>query len=66
MASSQAPDKKGKENGNSPYCAFKSDKHRLLALVSRDVRIVFCACVIIYAGAPYAPRFLQLIAKFGG
>jgi hypothetical protein len=35
---------KAAEHG--PYCAFKSDRDRLWALISRDVRLVLIAIVI--------------------
>lgn len=34
----------------APYCKFKDDKARLLALVSRDIRIVLMACVCVLTG----------------
>lgn len=66
VATPNRPARAKKQDSNSPYCAFKSDKHRLWALISRDVRLVVCACVLLVAGAPFAPRLVQLIAKLGG
>lgn len=36
--------------GNNPYECFKSDRHRLFALMSRDVRIVLVAAILGGAG----------------
>ena len=37
--------KPGNEGGYAPYCAFRNDRDRLLALVSRDIRLVLIAVV---------------------
>lgn len=66
MAALNRSNRVKKQDINSPYCAFKSDKHRLWALVSRDVRLVICACIVVVTGAPFAPWLMQLIAKLGG
>jgi hypothetical protein len=45
----------------NPYECFKSDRHRLFALISRDVRIVLVAAIVGaagLAGAHPALRFL--------
>ena len=34
----------------APYCEFKDDKARLFALVSRDIRMVLMACVLVLTG----------------
>lgn len=34
----------------APYCEFKDDKARLLALVSRDVRTVLVTCAVVFTG----------------
>lgn len=34
----------------APYCEFKDDKARLLALVSRDIRMVLVAFVVVLTG----------------
>lgn len=34
----------------APYCAFKDDRARLFALVSRDIRMVLMACVLVFTG----------------
>jgi hypothetical protein len=47
-----------KPNQHSPYCAFKSDSSRLWALVSRDVRLVLVA-VLVVSGAPSFPSLLR-------
>ncbi len=36
--------------GRNPYECFKSDRHRLLALVSRDLRLVVVAAIMVAAG----------------
>lgn len=38
---------KAAEHG--PYCAFKSDRDRLWALISRDIRLVLIAIVVCAA-----------------
>ena len=49
------PDKAGE---HSPYCAFRKDRDRLLALVSRDIRLVLIA-VLVALAAPSAPALLS-------
>lgn len=53
-----------REKTHSPYSAFKNDRARLWALVSRDVRLVVVALIIALAGAP-ALRLPALWAFFG-
>lgn len=36
--------------GRNPYECFKNDRHRLFALMSRDVRIVLVAAILGGAG----------------
>jgi hypothetical protein len=36
--------------GRNPYECFKSDRHRLFALISRDLRIVLVAAIVVGAG----------------
>lgn len=36
--------------GRNPYECFKNDRHRLLALMSRDLRIVLVAAILGGAG----------------
>lgn len=36
--------------GRNPYECFKSDRHRLFALMSRDLRIVLVAAIAAVAG----------------
>jgi hypothetical protein len=51
----QIPGQGGPETGHwGAYCAFKNDRARLLALVSRDIRLVAIAIVVAYA-APVVP-----------
>lgn len=37
--------------GRNPYECFKDDRHRLFALMSRDLRIVLVAAIVGVAGA---------------
>ena len=49
--------------GRTPYECFKNDRHRLFALMSRDVRIVLVAAILGgagLAGAHPAPHSLML------
>ena len=39
----------------SPYCAFKDDRRRMWALVSRDVRLVRVVIVLAYGELTYGP-----------
>lgn len=49
--------------GPNPYECFKNDRHRLFALISRDVRIVLVAAIIGGAGFAGAhPALRSLIA----
>ncbi len=43
----------------SPYCAFRSDKNRLLALISRDVRLVLIALVVAIGAHTMEPKLSQ-------
>lgn len=48
--------------GRTPYECFKNDRHRLYALMSRDVRIVLIVAILGgagLAGAHPALRFLM-------
>lgn len=49
---------------DSPYCAFKSDRHRFWALVSRDVRLVVVFGTIAYVGWPGVGSITHLVAVF--
>ena len=42
---------KGRAHDNCLYCAFKDDRGRLRALISRDVRFVLITLALICAGA---------------
>ncbi len=44
--------------GPNPYECFKNDRHRLFALISRDVRIVLVAAIL--GGAGLAKAHLAL------
>ena len=46
---------------NNPYCAFRSDKERLRALVSRDIRLVALAAA---AGIGYGSDCLRWIVTW--
>lgn len=50
-------------NPKEPYCAFKDDRERRLALIARDVR--FTAVVLIVALAPNAswPDWLDKLGR---
>lgn len=51
-----AGDKKPSEKASeiSAYCAFKDDRDRRLALLSRDVRLVVIAAIVV-VGAYFVP-----------
>ena len=52
----------GRESGN-PYISFKSDRHRLWALIARDLRIVVVAALC--AGATgVAPGLRDAILRW--
>lgn len=48
--------------GRNPYECFKSDRHRLFALMSRDLRIVLVAAICAAAGWVGAPALRSMIA----
>lgn len=49
--------------GRTPYECFKNDRHRLFALMSRDVRIVLVAAILGGAGLAGAhPALRSLMA----
>lgn len=47
--------------GRNPYECFKDDRHRLLALMSRDLRLVLLAAIAAIAGYAGAPMARALI-----
>ncbi|MDY0068119.1 MAG: hypothetical protein RBS02_17265 [Steroidobacteraceae bacterium] len=50
-------------HGRNPYERFKNDRHRLFALMSRDVRIVLVAAILGGAGLAGAhPALRSLMA----
>lgn len=49
MSVGKAATKSAKLGEHSPYCVFNSDRDRLWALVSRDMRLVLIACVLAVA-----------------
>ncbi len=52
--------------GRNPYECFKNDRHRLFALMSRDVRIVLVVALLGGAGLAGAlPTLRFLIAWWG-
>lgn len=50
----------GRSGENGPYCAFKNDRARLWALVSRDIRLVLIAIIIAFV-APSVPAWWPLL-----
>ena len=51
----------GKETNQvkpDPYACFRSDRDRLWALVSRDLRFVLCTAVVVIWAPQVAPAFL--------
>lgn len=51
--------------GRNPYECFRSDRHRLFALMSRDVRIVLVAVIAGGAGlAGTHPALRSMIAAW--
>lgn len=46
MARLRSKPKAGKAATEGPYCAFKSDRDRLWALISRDIRLVLIAIIL--------------------
>lgn len=52
--------------GRNPYKCFKSDRHRLWALVSRDIRIVLVAAILGGTGLAGAhPALRSLLVGWG-
>lgn len=50
---------------HSPYECFKSDRHRLLALMSRDIRIVLVTAILGGAGIAGAfPDLSSLVTRW--
>lgn len=47
--------------GRNPYECFKDDRHRFFALMSRDVRIVLMAAILVGAGIAGAHPVLRLL-----
>lgn len=47
----------------NPYVAFKSDRERRRALVSRDIRWVLVALILVVGGVPTSvwPAILRLL-----
>jgi hypothetical protein len=60
MAVGKTGKKLDKPVDHSPYCAFRSDRERLWALVSRDIRLVLIACFLAVATPPASSRLLQI------
>lgn len=54
LAMPTADDHAMRRPSHDPYCAFKNDKQRLRALISRDLRYAAIACAVI-AGNVYVP-----------
>ncbi|HEY8875987.1 MAG TPA: hypothetical protein VIN03_00400 [Roseateles sp.] len=55
-----------KDNAHSPYVAFTDDRERRLALMSRDVRTVVIALILVAGGATTAPLWKMLWGLIGG
>ncbi|MFG6459823.1 hypothetical protein [Roseateles sp. BYS96W] len=60
----------GRGNGaagrdNSPYVAFKDDRERRRALVSRDVRLVLVVLILTAGGAGLGGRWTELLRLIG-
>lgn len=56
--------KPGTDNAHSPYVAFKDDRERRLALISRDVKTVVIALILV-AGGVSASLWKTLWGLFG-
>jgi hypothetical protein len=55
-----------KDNAHSPYVAFKDDRERRVALISRDVKGVLVALIVVIGGATTAPVWKTLWMLIGG
>lgn len=55
-----------KHNAHSPYVAFKDDRERRLALMSRDAKTVALALIFVLGGATAAPHWKMLWGLIGG
>jgi hypothetical protein len=50
--------------GPNPYCEFKNDRERRLALRSRDIRLVVIAAIGAAGAAPVAHAWPWLLSLF--
>lgn len=66
MTASKNVPKLREDKRDSPYCSFKSDRDRLWALVSRDIRLVLIMAVVAFAGPPITSRAYQLWSLVSG
>jgi hypothetical protein len=66
MAITNTGTKPGNSGGRSPYCAFRNDRVRLWALVSRDIRLVLIAGLMVVATPSVASRLTQVWMFFVG
>lgn len=62
MAGINLRSKAGNPSERSPYSAFRSDRDRLWALVSRDVRLVLIALLVAVATPPAVSPLSQVWA----
>lgn len=56
-------DESAKLNKESPYCAFKNDRYRLYALISRHIMTV--GVITVLAFGPSTLKLSQLLALIG-
>jgi hypothetical protein len=50
--------------GSDPYCAFKDDRHRLWALVARDVRNVAIVGLVLVGMGHVPPAVVARLLAF--
>lgn len=55
-----------KDNAHTPYVAFKDDRERRLALMSRDVTRVVIALIFVIGGVTTYPHWRMLWGFIGG
>lgn len=65
MSSDSPAPKERAPKRDSPYCSFKNDRHRLWALVSRDIRLVI-VCGLLVFGPPILTRGRIFLSWFSG
>jgi hypothetical protein len=57
--------RKPDEGAKSPYCAFRSDRERLWALISRDIRWVLVVGLMAITNLP-VEKLRGVLQLFGG